>query len=61
MTQTVGQYLGTTKGPVINQHDVSDDYRANFPCEPLTFERYLEFAEPDETFPEWKERMKRGT
>lgn len=63
MPQTVGQYLGQTKGPVINQHAVSDDYRARysatFDSTALTFGRYLAEGNPDESFPEWKERMVR--
>jgi hypothetical protein len=54
---TVGQYLGQ-KGPVINQHDVSDQYRERYAD---TFgksprERWLEDGGPDETFDEWRER-----
>jgi len=56
---TVGQYLGQ-KGPVINQHDVTDEYRSRYQD---TFgrpprERWLEEGRPDETFEEWKERTK---
>jgi hypothetical protein len=61
MPQTVGQYLGATKGPVVTQHDVSDDYRRNYPLEgALSFGRYLEEGRPDESFGEWKERVRRA-
>lgn len=30
MSQTVGEYLGKTKPPVINQHAVSNEYRDRF-------------------------------
>lgn len=54
---TVGQYLGQ-KGPVINQHDVTDEYRQRYE---ETFglsprQRWLEEGLPDETFAEWQER-----
>ncbi len=59
---TVGQYLGQ-KGPVINQHDVTHDYRERYPFghpDRLTFERYLDEGQPDESFPEWKARILGG-
>jgi hypothetical protein len=54
---TVGQYMGQ-KGPVINQHDVTDEYRARYA---ETFgkpprQRWLEEGRDDETFEEWRER-----
>lgn len=58
MTQTVGQYLGKTKGPVIKQHAVSREYRERAP--ESTFEMYLREGKPDETFAEWKARVRRG-
>ena len=59
MPQTVGQYLGHTKGPVISQLPVNKAYREN--AAESTFERYLRTGKPDETFGEWKARtVKRG-
>ena len=57
--QTVGQYLGQP-GPVISQHDVTDEYRARCPFK-TERERFLEEGRPDESFPEWKERVRRGS
>ena len=54
MPQTVGQYLGATKGPVINQLPVNDAYREH--AAESTFEKYLRTGKPDETFAEWKDR-----
>jgi hypothetical protein len=56
---TVGQYMGQ-KGPVINQRDVTDEYRERYA---ETFgksprQRWLEEGRDDETFEEWKQRMK---
>jgi hypothetical protein len=54
MGQTVGQYLGKTKGPVINQLPVNKAYREN--AAESTFERYLRTGRKNETIGEWKDR-----
>lgn len=61
---TVGQYLGQ-KGPVIKQHDVSDEYRSRFlhsdpTCYAAMRQRWLEEGRDDETFEQWKARIGNG-
>lgn len=64
MSQTVGQYLGHDKGPVIVQHEVSNLYRDRFgdtfavPSEVTNAYAY-EHALPGETIGEAKTRLRR--
>lgn len=63
MSQTVGQYLGHDKGPVIQQHAVSNLYRdrfgESFPCpEEITNAYAYEHALPGETIGEAKDRLR---
>lgn len=51
MPQTVGQYLGKTKGPIISQHAVSDEYRAA--AERMGWDRMSRYCEGCGRLPAW--------
>jgi hypothetical protein len=53
MPQTVGQYLGVTKGPVIHQHAVSDEYRRR--ADEMGWGKLNRYCEKCERLPAWCE------
>lgn len=53
MPQTVGQYLGATKGPVINQHNVTDAYREG--CERMGWVKLVRYCKTCGMLPAWCE------